>query len=135
MFSRLATCAPWPSKPQGPKLAYLSLPFIKIAHNLFNWRKWCYEYDSSSTGWWSFPTFNTYMHNPFINCILIDRYFKYEFSETWFRAICLEMSLPFREHYATLPKLPFASNRPQNHLLTNFFYMNWCRFYISIYWF
>ena len=73
------------------------------------------------------------MANPFINHILLDRYLQSEFSETWFRGIYVEMSMPFREHYATSPKPPFASNVSQNSYFCQFYCMNRCRFYISIY--
>ena len=62
-----------------------------------------------------------YKSNSYVNHILRDRYFRTEFSETIFRAIHVEMSMLFREYYATSPKCPIASNRSQNHLLTIFF--------------
>jgi hypothetical protein len=39
--------------------------------------------------------------NSYINYILMDRYFQYEFSKTRFRAIYVEMNTLFREYYAT----------------------------------
>ena len=46
-------------------------------------------------------------------------YLQYEFSETRFRAIYVEMSMIFREYYALPSKSLFTSNRSQNsHFIT-----------------
>ena len=47
--------------------------------------------------------------------------------------ICVEMSMPFREFYVTSPKLRLLQTDRKYHLLTFFFYMNRCRFKMSIY--
>ena len=62
-----------------------------------------------------------YRSNPYVNHILVDRYFQSEFSETRFMVICFEMSKLFREkYYATSPNLHLLQTDRKNHLLTIF---------------
>ena len=77
---------------------------------------------------------NDYNSNSHINHILVDRYFRYDSSETKFRTIYLKMTMLFCEYYATSPKPPFASNRSKKIPFKTFYCMNRCIFYISIYW-
>jgi len=107
---------------------------IPWAYFYSKWRTRCYEYDSLSTELMSLSSVSTYRSHPYINYILIDRYFQFKFSEPRFRAMYVEMSMPFCEYYATSPKALFASNRPQNSSYNKFYYMNRCRFAIPIYW-
>ena len=72
--------------------------------------------------------------NSHVNHILVDRYFWSDSSETKFRAIYLKMTMLFCEYYAMSPKPLFASNRSKKTSFKTFYCMNWCIFYISIYW-
>ena len=63
---------------------------------------------------------NNYNSNSYVNYILVDRYFQSEFSETRFRVMYAEMSMLFREYYATSPKLHLLQTDRKNHLLTVF---------------
>ena len=62
--------------------------------------------------------------------VLVDRYFQYEFSETRFMAIYVEMSMLFHEYYATSSKSLLGSNRSQKWSFNNLYYTN--RFAFSI---